>query len=225
VATTAIVAEILISGLQALVWIGFLLVDVFGRNWVHVGGLDRWIPLVTIAVIALAYMLGVLVDRISDTVYDELRPRLTDVLGKDYLRDDARKKERRLERERRRGTPEERRSDREPDVAVSHARLVVMAQAGEMTKFLEYQRSRIRVARSTAFNVVGIIPTAAVFAAYREGATSTVRGIVLFGVGVLLGLLFLLMTLLALVRIDQAYLRRLEEALQIAEGLPETGSG
>jgi 8-oxo-dGTP pyrophosphatase MutT (NUDIX family) len=72
VATTAIVAEILIVGLEAGAWLSLLVLTIFGTNWVHLGAVEDWAALVTILVLASAYVLGIVVDRVADSAYRQL---------------------------------------------------------------------------------------------------------------------------------------------------------
>ena len=81
-ATTAIFAEILIVGLQAMTWLSLLVVARYGTDWFHERSFDGWQALLTIVVVAAAYVLGILVDRLADTTGGALervwRPRRID---------------------------------------------------------------------------------------------------------------------------------------------------
>ena len=123
-ATTALVAEILIVGLEVETWLALLVLGVFGTDWVDLGGVSSWEALVTILVLASAYVLGIIVDRLADRV------------------------SRRLTRE----TP-----------GFSRKRLEVMHGSPGMGAFVDYQRSRLRIARGTQFNLVPTSFSAAVF--------------------------------------------------------------
>ena len=65
-ATTAVVAEILVAGLQTAVWITLLVLAIFGAGWLDPSEIESWTALVTLLVFAGAYMLGVLTDRAAD---------------------------------------------------------------------------------------------------------------------------------------------------------------
>src|SRR5712691_6100301 len=68
-ATTAVVAEILIVGLEAEAWLALVIFMVFGSDWLNVGALGDFEALVTIVVIATAYVLGIVVDRAADSLF------------------------------------------------------------------------------------------------------------------------------------------------------------
>src|SRR4051794_4266863 len=74
-ATTALVSEILVVGLEAEAWLAILVLAVFGSDWVDLGGLKGWEALVTILVVAGAYVLGILIDRLADSALHWTRGR------------------------------------------------------------------------------------------------------------------------------------------------------
>lgn len=129
-ATTAIVAEILIVGLETLVWLSLLviaLVDIFWfkragyRDWLHPSHVGGWEVLATTLAIASAYVAGILVDRLADSVQARL--------GKIWPGRAVDKPAR-----------------------IAKMRLATMGAGGDVARFLEYQRSRFRIARATVVN-------------------------------------------------------------------------
>lgn len=142
-ATTAVFAEILIVGLEAAAWVSLLVLDVFGRGWIDPEKLKGWETLVTLLIVALAYVLGILIDRVADTIWKQVGR----LLG--ALRTEPDK-----------GKP-----------TYAEMRMEILAR-GEtaLAAFLEYQRSRLRVARGTVLNLVAIIPTGAIYLSDRTHA-------------------------------------------------------
>ena len=67
--TTAVFAEILVVGFQASAWLTLLVLGFFGTDWITLTDLEKWVALITIVVVATAYMLGVIMDRIADDLY------------------------------------------------------------------------------------------------------------------------------------------------------------
>jgi hypothetical protein len=124
-ATTALVTEILIVGLEAEAWVTMLVLAAFGTEWIDLAAVDGWEALVTVLVLAGAYVLGIVVDRLADSTFGWLR-------GPDR-----------------------------PGFAKK--RLEVLHTSPGMAPFLEYQRSRLRVARGTLFNLVAAAVSAAAF--------------------------------------------------------------
>jgi hypothetical protein len=151
-ASTAVFAEILVVGFQAGAWLTLLVLALFGTNWVALSDLEAWAALITVVAVAVAYMLGVIVDRVADDIF---------LLGA------------RLVRETLPGTRARASGSTADDVGrdVRHKRLVVLDASEGLGKFLDYQRSRLRVARATAVNAVLSIPAATVFLAAQADPT------------------------------------------------------
>jgi hypothetical protein len=135
--TTAIVVELLVVGLQALAWVIVLVLAFTGvpaEPTKRLAELKDWAPLLSAAGIAAAYTLGILVDRLSDGAFKSIDHKIQ------------------LEE-----IPH-------PDFHDAKARLEVMHESPGMTSFLEYIRSRVRIARSTTMNAfIGTLVTAGFF--------------------------------------------------------------
>jgi hypothetical protein len=112
VETTAIVAELLVIGIEALVWVFLLASAIVGYHDVTAIA-EKWPQWAAGALIPFAYALGIIVDRVADLA---VKPLL-----KAY-----------------------------PDIDAQ--RLQVLTLDNGVTKFVEYIRSRFRIARATAFN-------------------------------------------------------------------------
>lgn len=70
--TTAVFAEILVLGLQAVAWLALAVAIVIDPG-PALSALEPWATLVTIMVLAGAYVLGVLVDRVADSIAGSFR--------------------------------------------------------------------------------------------------------------------------------------------------------
>ena len=60
-ATTALVTEILIVGLEVEAWLALLVLAVFGHDWAKLGGITDWTALVTVLVVAALWATVVLI--------------------------------------------------------------------------------------------------------------------------------------------------------------------
>ena len=144
-ATTAIFAEILVVGIWTLTWLAFLAAAILDVR-IPQNAWTAYPALVTVAVLSYAYSLGIVVDRLADSIH------------------------RALSRDRKR--------DKEPREASAHRhkRGVIRRENPGLNSFLEYVRSRLRVARSLGFNAPLVAATAAAWAAHttRGYATSLV---------------------------------------------------
>lgn len=178
--TTAIFVEILIVGLQAFVWLALLLgVD----KIVHLlEALKEYAALISMLVVALAYVIGIFVDRIADNFYKIFR------------------------------------YESETPAPVGLMRLRIMKESEGMAKFLEYQRSRLRIARATAFNLFLIILVGLIFVIrhYLENQNNADTNIELLMIGI--GIIVLYIAIITTRRIDEAQIKRLVEAYNIIEG-------
>ncbi len=194
-ATTAVFAEILIVGLEVEAWLAFVLLSVFGHEWLfEIDGIKDFAALLTLVVLALAYVLGIIVDRLSDTVLGAFE---RTGLGESVKR---------------------RMSKRHgKEKGLSKKRMTVMAKSDGMTSFLDYQRSRWRIARATVLNLVFAGPAAALYLVvgtevdWLWALVPAVSAIVLIPI-----------TYFAGVRIQDAWVARLEEAYEIVQAAPRT---
>jgi hypothetical protein len=138
VSTTAIVVELLVVGLQALAWAIVLVLAFTGvpaDPTKKLHELSDWAPMLSAFGIAAAYTLGILVDRLSDGAFAKI---------------DARIQSEEID---------------DPKFHQAKARLEVMHESPGMTAFIEYIRSRVRIARSTTMNaLLGTIATSVFFA-------------------------------------------------------------
>jgi hypothetical protein len=125
-ATTLLFAELLIIGMQVVVWLAILIVDVFGIEWlagVPLQDVSVWqIPFLAVG-FSVAYVLGILFDRIADSV---------------FLPWDARLRKRIL-------------GNQAPSVGV--ARFELAKDNERLHTYFEYTRSRVRIARASALNI------------------------------------------------------------------------
>jgi hypothetical protein len=131
--SAAYVAEILVTGLQATLWLTFVRLTATGVDWIDdpiAEPLKAWATLITVFVVGFAYALGTIIDRIADSLLsrydkkDESKP-----LKENW----------------------------------SKVRLQMMAQDQELNKFLEYVRSRLRIVRATVLNLSLITVTVSIF--------------------------------------------------------------
>jgi 8-oxo-dGTP pyrophosphatase MutT (NUDIX family) len=179
VTTTAVFAEIIVVGLQVEAWIALLVLTIWGTDWVDLDALEPWAALVTILVVATAYVLGIVIDRVSDRTVMIV----------------AKKVGRRLPN----GT-----------VSFQEQRLSVLDKSDGMAKFLDYQRSRQRVARGTVVNTTAATLTLVAFLWVRTDVSAWwLLAVVGTGVLALAGAMY------TNERIYRAYTKNLEAAYRL----------
>lgn len=172
--TTAVFVEILVGGVEALIWVVLLALAIVQPSKADAAALldhKEWAAPIVPVLLALAYALGIVVDRLADSLFKPLIP-----------------------------------------VAAKEAslRFTVLARGDKVTDFLEYIRSRLRVARVTALNLAIVALTAPIClhlcttaSLYQILATSVVLEVLMFA------------SLYTMWRIGDTYKRRLVEASEL----------
>lgn len=191
--TTAVFAEILVIGLQATVWLSFAALTLTGVSWIDretIRELTDWSALIAALALGLAYTLGIAIDRVADSLLHPFDRSIRD---------------RRLP----------------PDLpSVPKMRLEVLARHDKVAEFLDYIRSRMRIARSTVLNLALTTVAAALFLAVR-----TAVGACAIVAVVLAGLALTLVFCFAWRRISWTYYKRLTQAYELTLRQPKaTGS-
>ncbi len=126
--TTAIFAELLVIGFMVLAWLALLLGAFLGLPDLVM--LKGWEALITLAILALAYVLGIPADRIADSWTD----RLDNDLRVTYVHPDAR------------------------NYMSREMRLRIMKDGLDAAlRFLDYARSRRRISRSAVVNAAAFV--------------------------------------------------------------------
>ena len=207
--TTALFAEILTVGLQTLCWIMLRLstvVDFGPLSWELV---TKWSALLSAVLLALAYSAGVVVDRLADGA-------ATRFFGEHYDRKKPNKSaaaQRSANRAKRDKNLEEWGLS-----SIGELRMHVYSAGGGMVDFLEYQRSRIRIARATMINLIPAFFFGTVVAA-RAASSSSIRSVAIT-VGLTAGLAAVLLVRQTWLSIRDTYERRLIQAYKI---MPRSG--
>jgi hypothetical protein len=195
VATTAVFAEILIVGLEVEAWLVLAVLSVFGHEWIDLTEVKDFATLLTLVVLALAYVLGIIVDRLADTLLNYFE----DTSLGDSIKGAMSK-----------NSP----LPKQPSLATM--RMTVMAANDGLTRFLDYQRSRWRIARATVLNLAIAGPVAAV---YLGVGTNVHRAWEL--VPLACALVVIPTTYFAGVRIQDAWVARLVDAYEIVIAAPQ----
>jgi 8-oxo-dGTP pyrophosphatase MutT (NUDIX family) len=178
-ATTAIFVEILIIGLEAFIWIALLSgTDAIQNCTKTLVGLKEYSALITMLVVAAAYVLGIFIDRIADNYFKRFR------------------------------------FETKTPASVGMMRLHVMKESEGIAKFVDYQRSRLRIARATYLNLL-ITMVAGLIWAVRYGWYADSHTIIfiicMFGIGGTLVYIAHVTTC----SIDKAQIFRLIEAYEL----------
>lgn len=126
--TTALFFEHLIAGLQATVWLLLLILLLFGFDWMALNVVQDFMALLTFVGLAIAYPIGIFVDELADFLF---KPWMKRIRRRRYAREGV-----------------------EPDAVNMTAFYVLQRIDDEFLKtYFNYIRTRIRVSRSSAFNL------------------------------------------------------------------------
>lgn len=186
--TTAIIVEILIVGMQAVVWLIFGVFTLFGYEWVPAvkNFLKGWEGLASIFAIGLCYTLGVFVDRAADCIFLLLRPQAL-LLRSKWIASRAK-------------------------VAHSDHRMAVLSKEDRASLFLEYIRSRVRIARASVLNffLITVLSLSFILIRCRPANGSIQWNIVIFMS--IAGMTLTFLATLTLAVLEATYEKRLRQA-------------
>jgi hypothetical protein len=201
--TTALFAEILLVGCQALVWLLLFCAAVLGPE--PSGKSFAWVlavnPALTLPVgLALAYAVGILVDRGADSLLEARERRWRDECMQ-ALR------------------------ARHPDVGAKarsfgQIRLMILRDSKNVGQDLEYIRSRIRIARASVLNLPLICVTGAAVAARTVGSITWSQRILTILLLLVIGACAGRVAWFVWCRISTTYHQRVREAYAILAEQP-----
>jgi len=133
--TTNLFVELLVIGVAAAIWVLLLVLASFGYSWVPVERILS--PAALIPLLSLTYVLGIVTDRLADSLFELLWGR--------HIRA----------------------SVYDDDTTYFHDRRSILARGSPSAELAEYARSRVRICRGWAFNLVFVIVAFDVFSLWR----------------------------------------------------------
>ncbi|MDZ7289761.1 MAG: hypothetical protein ONB44_06965 [candidate division KSB1 bacterium] len=155
--TTNVFAELLIIGIETLAWIALLIFSLFGYQWIDFSIFNNLVVAVPLA--ATAYVLGIIMDRVSDTLLSNADHAIRrNVLGEEVAQ------------------------------SFSQLRSYILAKSPYLSNDLDYFRSRLRIMRSSTINFAFMAITGAAFVLTRVHATISTKfwaAVTAFLIGVL----------------------------------------
>jgi hypothetical protein len=147
-ATTDLFVELVIIGMGTAMWLILLILSVFGYEWVP---LEKMFSLAAlIPFLSVVYVLGIVIDRIADAIFDKLWRR--SLLKKVYGQEEKYLDDRRL----------------------------IYIHPGRLGDLLEYGRSRLRICRGWTLNSVLILVSLDVFIWTRIADADLRIGLLIF---------------------------------------------
>lgn len=152
--TTTLFVELVVVGVGALAWVCLLLLAGLGHEWVPVDKLFS--PSATVPVLALVYLLGIVTDRVADTVLGPLwaKGNRERVYGKD-------------------------------DHAYVVDKMLVLS-VPQFSRLFEYNKSLQRICRGWTFNAIAILVSLHALLWLRYGVTALTLRVAALGSSFLL---------------------------------------
>jgi hypothetical protein len=147
--TTTLFVELVVVGVGAMAWIALLVLAAFGHEWLPVDRLFS--PAITVPMLALVYLLGIVTDRVADTMLGPLwaRGNRLRVYGND-------------------------------ESAYAGDKLLVLATP-QFSRLFEYNKSLQRICRGWTINAVAIFVALHALLWLRYGATPTTVRVAVLG--------------------------------------------
>jgi hypothetical protein len=146
--TTAVFVELLIIGLESLLWLSLFISSLFGLDWVTtiVGTFEKADVFAAIVFIGLAYVVGIVVDEICDSLIEPWAKRIRDSVQSDTK------------------------------LNMWDVQAYVFSHSELATSQLGYMRSRLRILRSSIFNIALVVVFAIAFLWTHAGGTVDLKG-------------------------------------------------
>lgn len=123
--TTLLFAELLIIGLQVFLWLFLLILNLIGYSWMYnfsAKVLNEWQTPLAILLLSSAYVLGIIFDRLADSLFLKWDVRLKNRILPAYL------------------------------VPIGVMRFEITKDNPHLNEQFEYTRSRMRIARASGLN-------------------------------------------------------------------------
>jgi len=176
VSTTTVFVELLIIGLESVAWLSLLISSLFGLDWLTTiaGIFEKADVFATIAVIGLAYVVGIVVDEICDSLIEPWAKRIRESVQSDTK------------------------------LKMWDVQAYVFSHSEVATSQLGYMRSRLRILRSSIFNIPLIIVFALLFLWTRAAVTADLKAGITWFISVV-GLLLVGCALFVYRRITLSY--------------------
>ena len=176
--TTTVFVELLITGIQASVWVMMLVITIAGYERIInlLPQLEKWISLVSIIVFAFWYSLGIIIDRLANIFSMIFRPGAL-LLKNSWIR------------------------QKTYSATKDVRRIKILASEKSISQLLEYLLSRLRIVRATTLNMILITISCLIMFVSRcnsFGCESTLNAVlVTLGIGsILLVATFLMLGML-----------------------------
>ena len=184
---TTLFIEILITGMEAFVWIGLFISAVFGSQWI-VKAIDMFTSaevFLTTVLLAFAYVIGVIIEELTDAIFEPWSERLkSSFLNKN-------------------------------SPPFYDMQIYVSSHGGKEDDQFSYMRSRRRILRASAFNIALVSISAMVFLWAQAQNMLTSTKALLSGVILILSAVTSILSLFAYKRITGDFVKTIQRSYRI----------
>jgi len=190
--TTAIFVEVLIIGIQCFIWIALLVLSIFGLDWIdsQINFLSNWTALISILFIAISYTLGIIFDRLFNAITIIADPAKL-ILSINWVQ-------------------------RKAEEAFKN-RPVPVSSDTNLTGYINYIESRLRIARSSFFNFLIILLSTMIFYKTQLSNMPTEIFCKLWITTMSIGLVLIVLTLISYSILVKTYELRMDQTKQLLE--------
>lgn len=191
--TTIVFAELLIIGIQGSVWIGLIVLSIFGYDWIRPIPilLSDWTAVISIVSFAAFYSIGVVLDRIFDASAKFFNPTKL-ILVISWVNEESK-------------------------FLLTDDRVRIHSLGGTLSDYQHYILSRLRIARATFYNVMTINIAALFFVLIRLNHLERKLLIKLVLSVLVLGAISMFLCLLAWAALSKTYEIRSRQILSLYE--------
>jgi len=183
--TTLLFAELLIVGIQVIVWFVILILSFFGYDWVfsiQTQVFSGWQVLITIIVITFVYVLGILFDRLADIIFSKWDR----AIGKKFF-------------------------GKKAPYIFAKVRFQISKDNDQLNHEFEYSRSRQRIARASSLNFAITTVLAIIFVGTRLQGVPNRLMLLYFIAGV--GSLLTILAIVTWYKLINSYYRHIQANL------------
>ncbi len=153
--------------MQACLWMALAILALFGYDWIGPAAkaVKGWEPLLTVFVLGICYTIGIVIDRAADCVFVVVKPHEI-LMRSSWIRKHA-------------------------ESAHNDPRMEVLNSENRAVEFLEYIRSRLRIARAAVLNSLLVTCFGILFLVLKTDYASCGMIVCIGSIGGLVALTFL----------------------------------
>ena len=188
--TTLLFVELIIIGLQVTVWLVLVVLLFLGHDWISPTQLSKWQGLGSVLLLAFAYTVGTLFDRLTDRIFKRWHERI------------------------------KAREFPDPPAALVAIRYEVAKDNEYLNRLFEYTRSRMRISRATVVNAPVIALLLVTYYLIWMDSWSSKEKLLICGLTLAFGLFFVVLAIQAWNELMRTYVKLIKQNYEAARDIP-----